>query len=331
VTLTIRRPSEDRDFDVPLKRALVEIFSVKGADRDSDDPQKWKYFLDPEQGVGYIRVTSFQENTVDQLRAAIDTAERDGMQGLILDLRFNPGGLLKTAVELTQLFLERDETVVSTKGLRDRPWRNAPAERDGPFTSLPLIVLVNEHSASASEIVSGALQDHGRALIVGERTFGKFSVQKLMQLVGSGAHLKLTTARYYLPNGASLHHDDGATEWGIGPDVPVSLVPKEIGKILTMRRGQDILGPAAPDVKKPDSDADPESDAEDEAEDDPEEDAEDDPEDIVELAEDPNERPEIDSQLNTARLLMKLFLLGEGTPRVAAADDNTTEPKVRNP
>ncbi|MCH7526321.1 MAG: PDZ domain-containing protein, partial [Planctomycetes bacterium] len=236
VTLTIHRPSEQRDFDVPLKRALVEIQSVKGCRRKPDDLQKWDFLLDSDAGVGYIGVNSFQENTVDQLHTAIDEAQGDGMRGLILDLRFNPGGLLKSAVEMTQLFLNREDLIVETRGLRDKPWRNAKARHDGPFTSLPLIVLVNEHSASASEIVSGALQDHGRGIILGERTFGKFSVQKLMQLIGGGAHLKLTTARYYLPSGRSLHHDDGASEWGIMPDVEVSLVPKEVRRILSMKR-----------------------------------------------------------------------------------------------
>ena len=358
VTLTILRPSEGRSFDVPLKRDKIEIQSVRGVTRHPDDPERWNYILDEGMGIGYVRVASFQDNTVRQLRLAIDEALAAGARGLILDLRFNPGGLLKSAVEMTQLFQTRDEKVVSTRGLRDRPWSPPDADHDGPYASLPLVVLANGYSASASEIVSGALQDNKRAIIVGERTFGKFSVQKLMELGGSSAHLKLTTARYYLPLGRSLHHEEGAAEWGVTPTVEIKLVPKEISRIRMMQQDREILAKAeettdddADDDADNDTDNDTENDTgeptgsagdsasaakdeiadsgekadgDDAVEDDAEAvaEADQDDDDELNLAPDPNEVPDVDLQLDTAVLLMRLHLLGETTLRLAAGQED---------
>ncbi len=349
VTLTIDRHGSD-PFDVTLKRARVQIFSVKGFDRDS--AEEWNFMIDTEIGIGYARVNSFQENTVDQLRSAIEDMLDQNAKGLILDLRFNPGGLMKAAIDMAQLFLSRDEIVVSTRGMHDPQWRNPDAATDGPFRDLPLIVLVNDYSASASEIVSGALQDHKRALIVGERTFGKFSVQKLMQLGGGIAHLKLTTARYYLPSGREMHHDEGRTEWGVMPNVEHRVVPKEIYRIREMWRARELLGKSAESDDDADEDADGDKlddenltstdgkdakadDANSESKDDDSDDEEDDEEeeDKLNLAEDPNEFPEIDLQLDTALLLLRLHLIGERDLVVAAAEqnrDSENAPKVRN-
>jgi len=351
VTLTIFRPSEDRSIEHTLKRALVKIVSVKGITRKPDDPENWDYIIDDVLGVAYVRMGSFQENTVDQLRQAIDEAVADGGRGLILDLRFNPGGLLKSAVEVSQLFLEAGKNVVSTRGLpgREDEWFAPQASSDGPYTNIPMIVLVNEYSASASEIVSGALRDHNRAVVLGERTFGKFSVQKLMRLSrGSETHLKLTTARYYLPSGQSLHHEEGAVEWGVTPAVEVALVPKEIRRVGSIRRNRDVLvapGAAKSDeaaAQKPTDDEDkvepaaPDEDvpldegADDEAED---EDEDEDDEDKLDLEPDPNELPDVDVQLDTAVLLMRLHLIGETTLRLAAIEHDKKEQgePVRSP
>ncbi len=379
VTLTIFRESENRTFDVSLKRALVKIASVKGLERDPDDPEEWKHLLDEELGVAYIRVGSFQENTVRDLYRSIRKSVDNGANGLILDLRFNPGGLMKSAVEMAQLFLPRDTLVVYTKGAKDPQWQNPSAEHDGPFVDLPLIVLVNEYSASASEIVSGALKDHERAVILGENTFGKFSVQKLMQLGRSIAHLKLTTARYYLPSGQSLHHEEGAMVWGVKPDVEIAVAPKEIGRVLDMRRQRDVLsqpgssdsetvatdedddekieggddasatgsatsdgdvakdeirnsgddsqsdvksenGKTGEDDAKEDARGDDDEDGDDEDGDDEEDDEEeedDDPDTLEDLAPDPNELPDVDFQLETAKLLMRLYLIGESGTTLA--------------
>lgn len=353
VTLTIYRSSTQRSMDFTLKRSLVKIRSVKGLTRNVDSPEDWNHMLDEDQRIAYVRVTSFQENSVDDLRDVVDDLLADGVKGLILDLRFNPGGLLKSAVEMAQLFLGRDDLVVSTQGLHDERWENPKPPHDGPYTSLPLVVLVNVHSASASEIVSGALQDHKRAIIIGERTFGKFSVQKLMTLGGGETHLKLTTARYYLPSGRNLHHDEGATEWGVMPDVEVKTVFKENARIREMRRTSDVLARASSTEELPDSpdgqnaqtaddddgdaqkpneggDADSEPGEDDLESDDDAEEQEDD--DALDLAPDPNELPDIDAQLDTALLLMRLHLLEESALRVAVgrtADEESKE--TRNP
>ncbi|MCP4246704.1 MAG: S41 family peptidase [bacterium] len=355
VTLTIRRKVEgvDKEFEYKLQRRLVVLQSVKGLRRSPADPQIWEHMVDRDLGIGYIRVGSFQGNTVEHLRDTIQRLRDDeGLEELILDLRFNPGGLLRSAVEMTELFVHKGDKIVSTNGERTREWP-VFADRTGPFVDLPLIVLINEGSASASEIVSGALKDHGRATIIGERTFGKFSVQNLMQLDGTEGHLKLTTAAYFLPSGKSLHRTDDATEWGVDPDIEVALVPKEMYKVLMMRRNTDVLGPAqtdsgdaataneaatgtAPKTTPPDdgskkadqpdaphtkADESAEPDAPVKAADDAETDSktgdEGDEEEEDPLPPDPNERPEVDPQLETAVLVARANRLAQRMPRFA--------------
>ncbi|HRX83946.1 MAG TPA: S41 family peptidase [Phycisphaerae bacterium] len=325
VTLTIRRTGEDgeeKSFEVPLVRDMVRIQSVKSLARKTSDEEHWNFILDDDLGIGYIRVNSFQENTVAQLDEALRDAAKRGMRGLILDLRYNPGGLLKSAVEMAELFLPPHARVVSTRGLRSEEWP-VDSESDGPYSDLPLLVLINEGSASASEIVSGAIQDHHRGLLIGDRSFGKFSVQNLIRLVHSEAHLKLTTARYYLPSGRSLHREDATGEWGIAPDIAVPLVPKEESKIIFMRRDADVIGavktkseeeldePMKP-VEEDKTTADKEK---------PEEEEE---------APDPNNRPDRDPQLATALLVMRLHLLAEDPVRMATRDDQVTQTPVTN-
>jgi carboxyl-terminal processing protease len=192
------------------------------------------------------------------------------------------------------------------------------AEEASPFTELPLVVLINEGSASASEIVSGAIQDHHRGLIIGERSFGKFSVQNLIRLVHSEAHLKLTTARYYLPSGRSLHREEDAKEWGVAPDIEVSLVPKEQSKIIFMRRDADVIGAVKTNSEeelnepvKPDED---EADETDEDEEKP----------------DPNNRPKRDPQLETALLVMRMHLLDNQAIQMANRMETITPQEITN-
>jgi carboxyl-terminal processing protease len=328
VTLTIRREdaeSETKTFDVALKREIVKIQSVKSHNRSSENEQQWNYLLDSELGVGYVRVGAFQENTVEQLRLALSEATANGMKGLILDLRFNPGGLLKSAVEMSELFLDHGDRVVSTKGLRSPEWV-VSADGKGEFKDLPLIVLINESSASASEIVSGAIRDHQRGLILGERSFGKFSVQNLIQLAHSEAHLKLTTARYYLPSGKSLHRQKGAETWGVEPDITVSLAPKEISKVLFMRRDADVLGSvktsSEEEIKeqvKPRED-----DNKDSADSEKDDDSGKDDDDELDV----NNRPRRDPQLDTALLVMRLHLLNNQMVQMADMTPTPIESKV---
>jgi carboxyl-terminal processing protease len=211
--------------------------------------------LDPESKIGYVRITGFQADTADDLKQAVRTLKAQGMRGLVLDLRFNPGGLLSAAVEMCDDFLDSG-TIVSTRGRSARAqaqaqtWK-ADSKTEIPNT-MPMIVLVNEYSASASEIFSGAMKDLHRALIIGHRTFGKGSVQNLLD-IGNGrrpvnrlpeAMMKLTMQYYYLPNGENLHRRDGKTSWGVDPDIAVDLTPDQLNDLLKQRRDNDIIRPS---------------------------------------------------------------------------------------
>ncbi|MBN1489217.1 MAG: hypothetical protein JXA69_04810, partial [Phycisphaerae bacterium] len=218
----------------------IKIRTVKGVSREVNG--QWNCWADPDMKIAYVRLTGFMEDTAAELSDQLEALHRDGMRGVILDLRFNPGGLLKTAVEICDLLLPADRVIVSTKGRASSPQEVSSSRRNG-LMDVPMIVLVNDISASASEIVSGAIQDHHRGLIVGERTFGKGLVQNLEALGGpSGAsYIKLTTAKYYLPNGRCIQKEPGNAIWGVDPDVLVSLVPKEMRRVLELRRKGDVL------------------------------------------------------------------------------------------
>ena len=249
VTLRIKRGNAEKDY--AIKRDLIKVTSVKGFERDAKDPTKWNFLLDPDSKIGYVRVTGFQENTPDELDAAITALNKQGMRGLVLDLRFNPGGLLQAAVDMSDMFLQ-DGVIVSTKGrsLRAKAseWKAHTAVQIP--TTMPMIVLVNEYSASASEIFAGAMKDLHRALIIGHRSFGKGSVQNLLNIAASvrpdgmpDAMMKLTMAYYYLPNGENLHRRDGSKTWGVDPDIAVDLTPDQLADLLKSRRDSDIIKP----------------------------------------------------------------------------------------
>jgi carboxyl-terminal processing protease len=204
VTLTIERGAEK--LPVVITRERINTRTVKGYHRDEADPMSWKFLIDGTRRIGYVRITQFQQTTTQELAQALDAmGAREGtLGGLILDLRFDPGGLLTEAIGVADLFLESG-TIVSTKG-RAREEEVAKAEEPGTLPDFPLVVLVNGQSASASEIVAGALADNGRATIVGTRSFGKGSVQRVIPLPRSkGAQLKVTEGFYYLPSGRCLH------------------------------------------------------------------------------------------------------------------------------
>ncbi|MBN8994228.1 MAG: S41 family peptidase [Rhizobiales bacterium] len=203
ITLTIERKGTDKPFDVKLVRAEIVVQSVRSRE---------------EGQVGYIRITSFNEQTFDGLKSAIDKIQadigKDKVQGYIIDLRNDPGGLLDQAIAVSDAFLNQGE-IVSTRGRHADETQRYNAHAGDLIEGKPVIVLVNGGSASASEIVAGALQDHRRATILGTRSFGKGSVQTIIPLGANGA-LRLTTARYYTPSGASIQAK------GIVPDIEVT-------------------------------------------------------------------------------------------------------------
>ncbi|MCL2329722.1 MAG: S41 family peptidase, partial [Phycisphaerae bacterium] len=240
VTLTIKRMGVEKPFAVELKRQEITISTIKGFERKENGD--WNYFVDPQLKIGYVRMTNFTEGTIDELQEIVkNLREKQKMRGLIFDLRGNPGGTLNAAVDVSNLFLDGNKKIVSTKDRKGSEWSKS-STGEAKFSDFPLIILIDETTASAAEIVSGALQVYNRALILGERSFGKGSVQQVLPLnKGNAAYLKLTTAHYYLPNGRCLHREDGATTWGVDPDVQIRLVPKEFIKMNELRLKKDIL------------------------------------------------------------------------------------------
>jgi carboxyl-terminal processing protease len=201
IALTLRRAGRDDPLDVSMARAVITI-----------SPVRWR----AEGDIGYFRVTAFNEQTEASLRDAIDQLEANlgpSLKGVVVDLRNNPGGLLEQAVAVADIFLDRGE-IVSTRGRRTDNIQRFNARRGDLIDGRPMVVLINGGSASASEIVAGALQDHDRAIVMGTQSFGKGSVQTIMPLPGHGA-IRLTTARYYTPAGTSIQAK------GILPDIEV--------------------------------------------------------------------------------------------------------------
>ena len=205
ITLTILRENEDQLFEVVMIRSVIQIRSVKEAQAVAE-------------GVGYVRVSEFQDNTPRDLEKALaDLDKKQISDGLILDLRNNPGGLLDVAVEVAGQFLPAGSLIVSTKGRVESQNQAFHSKPDHPYLDFPIVVLVNNGSASASEIVAGALRDHGRAILMGTKTFGKGSVQTVIPL-RDGSAVRLTTSIYYTPSGQAIHGK------GLQPDVVVEPV-----------------------------------------------------------------------------------------------------------
>ena len=200
ITLTVRRRNERKALEFKIKRAIIEVRSVEAK------------VLGTKNEVGYLRLKSFNENSDEQLLKYIKKFEKDNkLNGYILDLRNNPGGLLTQAISITDFFLE-DGEIVSTKGRRINETRRFFSKKGDEIHGKPLIVIINNGSASASEIVSGALKDHKRATILGEHSYGKGSVQSIIPLKNGGG-IRLTISKYYLPSGKSI------SDVGVMPDI----------------------------------------------------------------------------------------------------------------
>src|SRR5438034_3023228 len=222
VKITIFRPSSSKVKDYRLTRAVINIDMVKDINGKKEFP------LD-ENKIGYVRLVQFGEKTSDDLEAALKKLKAQGMQSLVLDLRWNPGGLLEQAVDVCEKFLPRGELVVTTEGRNSAQNSTRRALGHGDeLHNMPMVVLVNLGSASASEIVAGCLQDLKRAIVLGEKTFGKGSVQSILPL-SDGSALRLTTAKYYTPSHKVIHEE------GISPDILVPLTYEEQRDIFLQR------------------------------------------------------------------------------------------------
>src|SRR5881296_4451935 len=230
VTLTLLRPLTKEIKEYTLQRAEIKIQSVKGA-RLLDEELTGLF------KIGYIRLIQFNEPTADELSKALDELQKQGMQALILDLRNNPGGLLNSAVDVCAQFLPPNTKIVSTQGRvasQQRDYSTSGAAKERP--RFPMAVLVNEGSASGAEIVSGALKDLKRAILVGETTFGKGSVQNVLQLP-DGSALRFTTAKYYTPSKQVIHGN------GVAPNIRVPMSPEQERLVFTARSSGDTLRP----------------------------------------------------------------------------------------
>jgi carboxyl-terminal processing protease len=249
ITLTVGRQGSRDTQTYTITRAMIEVPTVLGLHRLEDNPKEFDWFADRSSGIGYIRLIQFTEHTADDLKKAVERLEREGAKGLVLDLRDNPGGLLKSAVDVSDLFLTQGR-IVSTKD-RNGAGKSWDAKVDGtlfePAAEHPIAVLINKNSASASEIVAAALQDNHRAVIVGERSYGKGSVQKLIKLGGDPpAALKLTTDTYWRPSGENMHRYPDSKEsdtWGVKPSsgFEVALTDVERLEYLAYKRSKDII------------------------------------------------------------------------------------------
>lgn len=227
VTLTIQRPSTKEIKDYTLTRVTIKVKSVKDA-QILPDANGLK--------IGYARITQFNEPTAGELAKSLDRLEKEGMQALVLDLRYNPGGLLSSAVDVAGLFLPHGTKVVYTEGRT--PGREYRTRSNyGKPRSYPVVVLVNFASASGSEVVAGALKDLKRAVVVGETTFGKGSVQSVISLP-DGSALRLTTQKYYTPSRQVIH------EVGVSPNVRATLSQQQEFNLLEARRSNEGRLPA---------------------------------------------------------------------------------------
>ena len=214
VKISILRPSSGRLKDYTLGRAIINVDMVK-------DINSKKEFPLGENKIGYIRLVQFGEKTSTDLETALNKLKKQGMQALVLDLRWNPGGLLEQAVDVCEKFLPRGDLVVTTEGRNPSQTSVRKARGSGDeLNKMPMVVLVNLGSASASEIVAGCLKDSKRAIVLGEKTFGKGSVQSILPLA-DGSALRLTTAKYYTPSHKVIHEE------GITPDISVPLTDEQ--------------------------------------------------------------------------------------------------------
>lgn len=239
VALTVFHPLTSSTEEIKLTREVIKVETVLGDQRNPDDT--WKYMYDDVAKIGYIRLTTFGRETARDMKRTLTDLVKQGMRGLVLDLRFNPGGLLRSAIEVSDMFLS-EGTIVSTDGrnVKRQTWE---ATKVGTFSDFPMIVLVNQFSASASEIVSAALQDHERAIVVGQQTFGKASVQNVVELEGGKSALKITTGSYQRPSGKPIHRFPKATEWGVRPNdsFEVVLSDYELQRLMSRRHDRDIV------------------------------------------------------------------------------------------
>ena len=254
ITLTVVHEGGKQAETFTLTRAIIEVKTILGLHRKEENLKEFEWFADRAAGIAYIRLIQFTEHTFDDLKKTIDRLQGEGMKSLILDMRENPGGLLSSSVSVSDLFLKEGK-IVGTKD-RHGTGKTWEAKSEGLSSEssekLPMVVLVNKNSASAAEIVAAALQDNHRAVVIGDRSFGKGSVQKVIRLGGDPpTALKLTTDTYWRPSGVNMHRYPDAKDsddWGVKPNSGFEIVMKDEERLeyLRYKRNKDIVRKSKP-------------------------------------------------------------------------------------
>lgn len=259
VSLTVIHQGQTNKEKITVVREIIHVDTVLGDHRKPND--QWDFMLDRQKKIGYVRLTGFSRETANDLHRALEELKHENVRGLVLDLRFNPGGLLSSAIEVSRLFISEGR-IVSVVGRNTSP-KEWNAEKGKSYQGFPMVILVNHYSASASEIVSACLQDHKRAIVIGERTWGKGSVQNVIpfsevspeagdsasdQHAAARSALKLTTAGYQRPSGKNIDRKPGAKDsdaWGVMPDAgfEIKLNDDELISLQMDRRERDLILP----------------------------------------------------------------------------------------
>lgn len=254
VTLTISRKGKQTTRTVDIIRDVIHINTVLGDTRNPDG--SWNYFLKEHPKIAYLRIESFGDRTGEQVREVIADLKERGLKGLILDLRGNPGGLLPAAIDVCDLFIDPTAPpstgpdgrsipaglILTTRDRRGNILREFYAHDSGTVNGFPIAVLIDRESASAAEIVAACLQDHGKAMVIGERSFGKGTVQEILNLHPDQGLLKLTMASYWRPSGRDINRNEGDEQWGVSPDegFEVPLDDEERTRLRVARRMRDV-------------------------------------------------------------------------------------------
>jgi carboxyl-terminal processing protease len=242
IKLLVLHKGTKKPFEVIVKRSIIKIESVRDV-----------RILDKEHNIGYLRLNAFQEESALQVDKAMMTLVKKGAKAVILDLRANPGGLLRTATRIADMFLEKGKLILTTRS-RSSGDDLIYSQKEPPFGDMLVAVLLDEGSASASEILGGALRDHGRAFLAGARSYGKGSVQSVIDTLDGESILKITTAYYYTPSGRRIHRPKNSKEsddWGLHPDIKVLLTLDEKRELLKYQNQRYVMSLEKRAGKKP--------------------------------------------------------------------------------